>query len=153
MPYGRSIQEKFKAKEFEPTFAKYILDFEKTLKCLACEAFPKYSPLGLCQYHDFCFKFGWYQEFPNKNYIPPLQNVIANPPTPYDVLTKVFGYQEFRDIQETAILAYTSGKHTFVSMRTGAGKTMCYWISALLRGGLTIVISPLLSLIDDQMVS
>ena len=153
MPYGRSVQEKITAKEFEPTFAKHILDFEKILKCLACEAFPKNSPSGLCRYHDFCLKFGWYAEFQNEHYKPPLQNVKPNAPTPHDVLTKVFGYQEFQDIQKMAILEYVSGKHTFISMRTGAGKTMCYWISAILRGGLTVVISPLVSLIDDQVVS
>ena len=119
---------------------------------MACEAFPKYSPSGLCRYHDFCLKFGLHQEFPNKQYIPSLQNSETNPPTLYNILLNVFGYQEFRDIQETAILAYISGKHTFVSMRTGAGKTMCYWISTILREGLTIVISSLVSLIDDQVV-
>jgi ATP-dependent DNA helicase RecQ len=107
----------------------------------------------LCRYHDFCLKFGWYHEFSNKQYAPPLQNSNPNPPTPYDVLIKVFGHQEFQDKQEAAILEHIKGKHTFVSMRTGAGKTMCYWISAILRGGLTIVISPLVSLIDDQVVS
>ncbi|PKY33243.1 hypothetical protein RhiirB3_451987 [Rhizophagus irregularis] len=136
VPYGRSVQEKIKAKEFEPTFAKHILDFEKIQKCLACEAFPKYSPLGLCRYHEFCLKYGWYQEFPNKQYIPSPQNqnLIANTSTIYDVLVKMFGYQEFRDMQEMAISSYVNGSHTFVLMRTGAGKTMCYWISAILRG-------------------
>ncbi|CAJ0645727.1 12480_t:CDS:2 [Entrophospora sp. SA101] len=51
-----------------------------------------------------------------------------------------------------AISEYVNGNHTFVSMRTGAGKSMCYWISAIMRGGLTIVISPLVSLIDDQVI-
>ncbi|UZO26693.1 uncharacterized protein OCT59_018907 [Rhizophagus irregularis] len=152
VPYGRNVQEKIKAKEFEPTFAKHILDFEKIQKCLACKAFPKYSPLGLCRYHEFCFKYGWYQEFPNKQYIPPPQNLIANPPTSYDILVKMFGYQEFQDMQEIAISSYVNGKYTFISMRTGAGKTMCYWISAILCGGLTVVISPLVSLIDDQVI-
>ncbi|GBC32971.2 DNA helicase RecQ [Rhizophagus irregularis DAOM 181602=DAOM 197198] len=152
IPYRRNIQEKIKAKEFELTFAKHILDFEKIQKCLACKAFPKYSPLGLCRYHEFCFKYGWYQEFPNKQYIPPSQNLIANPPTSYDILVKMFGYQEFQDMQEIAISSYVNGKHTFISMHTGAGKTMCYWISAILRGGLTVLISPLVSLIDDQVI-
>ncbi|RGB24433.1 hypothetical protein C1646_676385 [Rhizophagus diaphanus] len=141
--YGRNVQEKIKAKEFEPTFAKHILDFEKIQEFLACKAFPKYSPLGLCRYHEFCFKYGWYQEFPNKQHIPPLQNLIANPPTLYDI-------QEFQDMQKIAISSYINGKYTFISMRTGVGKTMCYWISAILRRGLTVVISPLVSLIDDQ---
>ncbi|CAH1767797.1 839_t:CDS:2 [Entrophospora sp. SA101] len=153
VPYGRSVQEKIKAKEFEPTFAKYIFDFEKIIKCLACDAFPKYSPTGLCQYHDFCLKFGYHHEFPNNQYTPPSQDLKANPPTSYDVLTKVFKYQKFQESQEMAISEYVNGNHTFVSMRTGAGKSMCYWISAIMRGGLTIVISPLVSLIDDQVIA
>ncbi|CAJ0636414.1 2898_t:CDS:10, partial [Entrophospora sp. SA101] len=152
VPYGHSVQEKIKAKEFEPTFAKYIFDFEKIIKCLACDAFPKYSPTGLCQYHDFCLKFGYHHEFPNNQYTPPSQDLKANPPTSYDVLTKVFKYQKFQESQEMAISEYVNGNHTFVSMRTGAGKSMCYWISAIMRGGLTIVISPLVSLIDDQVI-
>ncbi|RGB26731.1 hypothetical protein C1646_770049 [Rhizophagus diaphanus] len=76
------------------------------------------------------------------NNMPPLQNSNPNPPTPYDVFIKVFGHQEFQDKQEAAILEHIKGKHTFVSMRTGAEKTMCYWISAILHGGLTIIISP-----------
>ncbi|CAB5204054.1 unnamed protein product [Rhizophagus irregularis] len=151
VPYGHSVQEKIKAKEFEPTFAKHILDFEKIQKCLACEAFLKYSPLNLCRYYEFCLKYRW---FLNKQYIPSSQNqnLIANTPTVYDVLVKMFGYQEFRDMQEMAISSYVNGSHTFVSIHTGAGKTMCYWISAILRRGLTIVISPLVSLIDNQVI-
>ncbi|CAJ0762695.1 10462_t:CDS:2 [Entrophospora sp. SA101] len=122
VPYGRSVQEKIKAKEFEPTFAKYIFDFEKIIKCLACDAFPKYSPTGLCQYHDFCLKFGYHHEFPNNQYTPPSQDLKANPPTSYDVLTKVFKYQKFQESQEMAISEYVNGNHTFVSMRTGTCK-------------------------------
>ncbi|CAJ0746409.1 7566_t:CDS:2, partial [Entrophospora sp. SA101] len=113
VPYGRSVQEKIKAKEFEPTFAKYIFDFEKIIKCLACDAFPKYSPTGLCQYHDFCLKFGYHHEFPNNQYTPPSQDLKANPPTSYDVLTKVFKYQKFQESQEMAISEYVNGNHTF----------------------------------------
>ncbi|RGB22232.1 P-loop containing nucleoside triphosphate hydrolase protein [Rhizophagus diaphanus] len=51
-----------------------------------------------------------------------------------------------------AISSYVNGSYTFVSMRTGAGKIICYWISAILREGLTIIISPLVSLIDDQVI-
>ncbi|CAJ0759441.1 6998_t:CDS:2, partial [Entrophospora sp. SA101] len=115
-------KEKIKAKEFEPTFAKYIFDFEKIIKCLACDAFPKYSPTGLCQYHDFCLKFGYHHEFPNNQYTPPSQDLKANPPTSYDVLTKVFKYQKFQESQEMAISEYVNGNHTFVSMRTGTCK-------------------------------
>lgn len=107
----------------------------------------------MCQYHDFCLKFGYHHEFPNNQYTPPSQDLKANPPTSYDVLKRVFKYQKFQESQEMAISEYVNGNHTFVSMRTGAGKSMCYWISAIMRGGLTIVISPLVSLIDDQVVS
>ncbi|CAG8623590.1 13788_t:CDS:2 [Funneliformis caledonium] len=91
IPYERSVQEKIKAKVFEPTFAKYMLDFKKIQKCIACKAFPKYFPSGLCRYHDFCLKFRLHQEFPNKQYIPSLQNSETNLSTLYNVLdTKSF---------------------------------------------------------------
>ncbi len=67
-----------------------------------------------------------------------------------EVLKKYFGYSEFRDGQQLLIDAVLSGRDAFGVMPTGAGKSLCYQVPAMLLKGVTIVISPLISLMQDQ---
>lgn len=68
----------------------------------------------------------------------------------YDILEKYFGYRSFRKGQEPLIDAILSGQDVLGIMPTGAGKSICYQVPALMLNGITIVISPLISLMNDQ---
>ena len=67
-----------------------------------------------------------------------------------EALQQLFGFAGFRPGQEEAAAAALAGRDTLVVMPTGAGKSLCYQLPALLRDDLTVVVSPLVSLMQDQ---
>ena len=68
----------------------------------------------------------------------------------YEILSKYFGYNEFLAGQERLIDAAVSGRDVLGVMPTGAGKSVCYQVPALMADGITLVVSPLISLMRDQ---
>ena len=75
------------------------------------------------------------------------------PPDPLEVLRRVFGYEAFRGHQRAAIDAVVAGRDALVLMPTGAGKSLCYQVPALVRPGVAVVVSPLIALMQDQVAA
>ncbi len=69
---------------------------------------------------------------------------------PLEVLKRVFGYEQFHPLQERVISHVLAGRDALVLMPTGGGKSLCFQVPALCREGLTLVISPLIALMRDQ---
>ncbi len=69
------------------------------------------------------------------------------------VLKDIFGFDGFRPGQEAAMEALLAGRHVLTVMPTGSGKSLCFQVPALALGGLTVVVSPLVALMQDQVAA
>jgi ATP-dependent DNA helicase RecQ len=76
--------------------------------------------------------------------------IVGRPMDPREALRRTFGFEEFRPGQAEAVQAALSDRDALVVMPTGSGKSLCYQLPALMREDLTLVVSPLVSLMQDQ---
>lgn len=85
--------------------------------------------------------------------MPPILAAPANSESGemmHEMLHRVFGFRQFRVNQEAVCRAAIEGRDVLLVMPTGAGKSLCYQLPALARGGTTLVVSPLIALMEDQ---
>jgi ATP-dependent DNA helicase RecQ len=81
---------------------------------------------------------------------PPPPEPVARSRDPEGALRELFGFASFRPGQREAVEAAVAGRDVLVVMPTGSGKSLCYQLPALMRADLTVVVSPLVSLMQDQ---
>ncbi len=77
---------------------------------------------------------------------------VISTQTPLDILTDVFGHEEFRPFQEAIINHILKRQDALIVLPTGGGKSLCYQLPALMFDGVTVVVSPLISLMQDQVM-
>ena len=71
----------------------------------------------------------------------------------YEILKTVFGHDEFRSFQEEAVDSILHQKDVLMILPTGGGKSLCYQLPSLMMPGVTVVVSPLLALMHDQVMA
>ena len=98
---------------------------------------------------------GWFfEEVPQEEQKPSMEEKLLPSQTltqtPLEILKNVFGHEGFRPFQEKIIKHILKGQDALVVLPTGGGKSLCYQLPALIFDGLTVVVSPLISLMQDQ---
>ena len=80
-------------------------------------------------------------------------NETVNMDRARELLSRVFGHDDFRPLQADVVAALLKGENAFLLMPTGGGKSLCYQLPAMLRSGVGVVVSPLIALMEDQVLA
>ncbi|RIB20126.1 hypothetical protein C2G38_2180084 [Gigaspora rosea] len=157
VPYGKHIKDQIKIHQFKLSFAYLIPNWTTLIKCEGCYSFPKRFPNGLCVLCGFYFKNDLLSQIPNELYHSNLSEALLDKSSsiktnPLDtILPEVFGFQNYRDQQKESIKSFLFQKDTLSIMKKGSGKTLIYAVASILFEGLTVIFSPLKSLMEDQL--
>ncbi len=154
VPYGHIVQEEMKNTKFRPSFSSLIYNFDSLVKCQGCHSFPKRFPKnGFCIVCEFNFQHGYSELIPNSQFHDNTPHTMEIEILVDDLCREVFGFTKYRELQKESIISFITGHDTLTVIPTGCGKTLIYAASALLFKGLTVVFTPLKSLMEDQLVS
>ncbi|CAB4427918.1 unnamed protein product [Rhizophagus irregularis] len=125
--YKYKAEERIRANAFYSSFGKLIADFDVIIKCQGCSTFRKKTVTGLCSLCSLYVLAGWWERLLNKNYVPVIkQNFLDTKEVILLAAEQLFGYNHLREGQLEAVEAYLNNRDTFVSIKTGGGKTFCY---------------------------
>ncbi|KHJ77992.1 DEAD/DEAH box helicase, partial [Oesophagostomum dentatum] len=134
-----------------PTADAYHLDSDDSFNDETYEIVPIKQQVGSKERHDMHGQFRGFLKDDGDEFeddVAALGQQLRD--EMYRTLKEKFGFNSFRHRQKTAITAILLGHDAFVLMPTGAGKSLCYQLPAVMSNGVTVVVSPLKSLIEDQ---
>nr|CAG8614296.1 5991_t:CDS:2 [Entrophospora candida] len=153
IPYGHIMQEKMKNTKFRLSFSFLIYNFDSLVKCQGCHSFPKwFTKNGFCVVCEFNFQHGYSKLIPNNQFHDNTPHTMEIEVLVDDLCREVFGFTKYRELQKESIISFITGHDILTVILTGGGKTLICAASELLFKGLTVVFTPLKSLMEDQLM-
>ncbi|CAG8770802.1 15565_t:CDS:10, partial [Gigaspora margarita] len=151
--YKYKEKDRLRSNTFYSSFASLIPDFEAIVRCYSCNIFKKKSAQRFCRLCSAYIELGLNNRLLN-NCAKELEISYLTLEQKIKIVTKKIFNFVIRNEQKQAILNYVQNKKDiFIVMKMGRGKTLCYVVLAIFFEGLTVVISPLIALIQNQITN